>query len=164
MKPSLVIIAALAFLFVAYTDAQVQAPLDVQQALGLVRTLNTIQVVIANKTKRYGSQADMLTGQRGLAPFLEAHSADKSTLEWEQHVNFASSHVLPGWTLDFALVGKGYRLILTGKDDVLITDETGVIYRAATVQLAPKAAQLKSAKDFPGAIAHNLWEEQKQQR
>lgn len=164
MKPSLAITVALTFLFVAYTDAQVQSPLDVEQALGLVRTLNTIQVVIATNTKSYGSKADMLTGQRGLAPLLEAHSADKSTHEWEQHVNFASSQILPGWTLDFALVGNGYRLILTGKDDVLITDETGVIYRAATVQFAPKAAQLKSAKDFPGAIAHDLWERQNQQR
>jgi hypothetical protein len=158
-------VAAIGFLFVAYTVAQVQPPLDVEQALRLVRTLNTVQVVIAINTKSYGSKADMLTGQKGLAPFLEAHSADKSTRsEWEQHVNFASSQILPGWTLDFALVGNGYRLILAGKDDVLITDETGVIYRAVTVPLAPKAAQLKSARDFPGAIAHDLWERQKQQR
>jgi len=154
-------VAVIVFLFVAYTGAQVQSPLDVEQALGFVRTLNTIQVVIATNTKSYGSQADMLTGQRGLGPFLKARSAEESTLEWVKHVNFSSSEVLPGWTLDFALVGKGYRLILTGKDDVLITDETGVIYRAVA---APKAAQLKSAKDFPGAVAHNLWEKQKQQR
>jgi hypothetical protein len=148
-------VAAIVFLFVAYTNAQVQSPLDVQQALGLVRQLNTIQAVIAINTKSYGSQADMLTGERGLRPFLKTHSADESTLEWTKHVNFSSSEILPGWTLDFALVGKGYRLILTGQDDVLITDETGVIYRAVPVPLAPKAALLKSAKDFPGAIAHN---------
>jgi hypothetical protein len=157
-------VAAIGFLFVAYTDAQVQSPLDVQQALGLVRQLNTIQVVIATNTKSYGSQADILTGPCGLGRLLKAHSADTSPLEWEQHVNFSASEILPGWTLDFALVGKGYRLILAGKDDVLITDETGVIYRAVTVPLAPKAAQLKSARDFPGAIAHDLWERQKQQR
>jgi hypothetical protein len=155
MKPSLVITVALAFLFVAYTDAQVQSPLDVQQALGLVRTLNTIQAVIGMNTKSYGSQAAMLTGPCGLGPSLKARSADIGTLEWEKHLNLSSNEVLPGWTLDFALVGKGYRLILTGKDDVLITDETGVIYRAVTVPLAPKAAQLKSAKDFPGAIARS---------
>jgi hypothetical protein len=164
MKPSLVITAVLTFLFVAYADAQVQSPLDVQQALGLVRSLNTTQATIAMNTKAYGSQADMLTGPCGLGPFLKAHSAGRSTLEWEKHLNLSSNEVLPGWTLDFALVGKGYRLILTGKDDVLITDETGVIYRAATVPLAPTAAQLKSANDFPGAIAHNLWERQKPQR
>ena len=155
MKPPLVITAALAFLFVAYTDAQVQSPLDVQQALGLVRSLNTIQATIGMNSKAYGSQAAMLTGPCGLGPFLKAHSANENTLEWEKHLNLSSNEVLPGWTLDFALVGKGYRLILTGKDDVLITDETGVIYRAVTAPLAPKAAQLKSAKDFPGALAHN---------
>jgi len=153
MKPSFVILAALTFLFVASANAQMSTPLDVQQALGLVRQLNTIQAVIAINTKSYGSQADMLTGPRGLGPFLTARSADMSTLEWAKHVNLSSSEVLPRWTLDFALAGKGYRLILTGKDDVLITDETGVIYRAVPVQSAPRAAQLKSAKDFPGAIA-----------
>jgi hypothetical protein len=159
MKPSLVITVALTFLFVAYVDAQAQSPLDVQQVLGLVRTLNTIQVTIAMNTKAYGSQADMLTGPCGLGPFLKARSADIGTFEWEKDLNLSSNEVLPGWTLDFALVGKGYRLILTGKDDVLITDEIGVIYRAVTMPLAPRAAQLKSAKDFPGAIAHNLWRE-----
>jgi hypothetical protein len=155
MKPSLVITVALAFLFVPPMDAQVQSPLDVQQALGLVRTLNTIQVTIAMNTKAYGSQAAMLTGPCGLGPFLKARPADIGTLKWEKHLNFSSNEVLPGWTLDFAFVGKGYRLILTAKDDVLITDETGVIYRAVTVQPPPKAVQLKSAKDFPGAIAHS---------
>jgi len=148
MKRPVAITAAFAFLFVASANAQMPTPLDVQQALGLVRQLNTVQAVISINTKSYGSQADMLTGERGLRPFLKAHSADKNPLEWAKYVNFSSSEILPGWRLDFALAEKGYRLILIGKNDVLITDETGVIYRAA---VAPKATQLKSAKDFPGA-------------
>jgi len=160
MKRFLAITAAIAFLFLASTEAQVQKLLDVQQALGLVGTLNEIQLVIATNTKSYGSQTDMLIGERGLKSHLGAYS---SMFEWAKQVNLSSSEILPGWTLDFALVGKGYRLILTGKDDTLVTDETGVIYRAATAQRAPTAAQLKGAKDFPGAIAHDLWEKQKQQ-
>jgi hypothetical protein len=153
-----VITALIAFLFVAHTDAQVQTSLDVGQALGLVRTLNTIQSVIATNTKAYGSEAEMLIGKMGLRTHLKAYSIDKDAPEWVKQVNFSSSEILPGWALDFALVGKGYRLILTSKDDALITDETGVIYRAVAALSTPKAAQLKSAKDFPGAVSHEQFQ------
>ena len=93
----------------------------------------------------------MLIGQRGLAALLREHVDDESGPEWAQHVNFASREIRPGWKLDFALVEKGYRLILTSKDDVLITDEIGAIYRAPATYSAPKAVELKSAKHFPGA-------------
>jgi hypothetical protein len=151
VKRILAIAVAIVFsLSIAYaTRAQASTPpvqVSVEQALGLVRTLNTIQAVIAINNKRaYGTQADMITRLR---PIVSAEATDKTAPEWERQVNFSSSEILPGWVLDFALVGSGYRLILIGNSDVLITDETGVIYQAIAT---PKAAKLKSAKDFPGA-------------
>ena len=154
MKRILAIAVAIVFslLTASATRAQASTPpvqVSVEQALGLVRTLNTIQAVIAINNKRaYGTQADMITGRMGLRPFVIGHTTDETAPEWVRQVNFSSSEILPGWVMDFALVGSGYRLILTGNGDVLITDETGVIYRAIAT---PKAAKLKSAKDFPGA-------------
>lgn len=148
MKPFLLTVVALAFVFVPFADAQVQSPLGVDQALGFVRTMNTIQAAIFSNTKSFGSETDMLIG---LAALFRAHVDDESGPQWRNHVNFASREILPGWKLDFASDEKGYRLILTGKDDVLIADETGVIYHAPATYSAPKAAELKSAKNFPGA-------------
>ena len=151
MKRILAIAIAIVFslLTASATRAQASTPpiqVSVEQALGLVRTLNTIQAVIAINNKRaYGTQADIITR---LKPIVSAHATDKTAPEWVRQVNFSSNEILPGWVLDFALVGSGYRIILTGNSDVLITDETGVIYQAITT---PKAAKLKSAKDFPGA-------------
>jgi hypothetical protein len=160
MKRILAIVVAIVFslLIASATRAQASTPpvqVSVEQALGLVRTLNTIQVVIATNNKRaYGTQAEMITGQMGLRPLVSGHATDKTAPEWVRQVNFSSSEILPGWVLDFALVGSGYRLILIGNRDVLITDEAGVIYRAIATKSAPKAAKLTSAKDFPGAVPH----------
>jgi hypothetical protein len=148
MKPFLLAFATLAFLFVPCTGAQVQSPLDVHQALGFVRQMNTIQVVIFSNKKSFGSETQMLIE---LVALLREHVDEESGPGWTNHVNFASREILPGWKLDFALVEKGYRLILTGKDDIVITDETAVIYHAPAVYSAPKAAELKGAKEFPGA-------------
>ena len=87
-----------------------------------------------------------------------------------------ADEVFPGWTLDFAIIPgesrlmsaeqedgntkpltEGYRLILTGEQYTLITDEAAVIYQAKTPEKVPAATSLPSAADFPSAQPYDLF-------
>jgi hypothetical protein len=92
--------------------AQVGAtvPVSVDLALSLVRTLNTIQVVMKgytgpNFTGPWASQKDMfLDPKHGIVSQAGSFGPDSSVYAWMSCVNFYSNNVLPGWVLDFAIV------------------------------------------------------------
>lgn len=146
-----------------WEQAGATVPVSVDLALGLVRQLNTIQAVLKGFAGAYGTQHILLTDPvHGIVSFVPRLNTDTFPgdwiYEWLSRVDFSSNNVLPGWVLDFVLMNDGYRLILNGPQDVLITDETGVIYRAPITQNAPKAVQLTNAKSYPNGVPHNLYE------
>jgi hypothetical protein len=138
----------------AWKQAGVTIPLGANVALGLVRTLNTMQNTNKGYRGRYATQEEMwIDPMHGIVGQLA--NAYGPVREWLDVLNITTNVVLPGWTLDFAVVSTGYRLILAGAKDVLITDEVGVIYHANRPLQPVPASSLASAKDFPDAVVYN---------
>jgi hypothetical protein len=97
--------------------------IPVQDAIGLMRTLNTIQSVLRDKTTGEYASKDQMLGPHG----LQNHQMPE--LPWMAQLNFNSDEILPGWTLAFLLRPGGYVLTLLSRAEVLTTTERGVIYR-----------------------------------
>jgi len=149
-----------------WTQAGAVVPVDVNLALGLLRTLGAIQVVIkgftgANFSGPYSTRQTLFTDPtHGVVTMVGRFPAGSWIDQWLSRVNFYSDAVLPEWVIDVAVVnsGNGYRTILTGPEDVLIEDETGIIYRAPSGQPnVPTAAALTAAKDYPNAVSHERY-------
>ncbi len=116
------------------------------EVLGFVRQSNAIQLSWFYENGSYASREDLL-GSKGIQAHREHFVPGTLAYAWMSRMNFFSDAVLPGWTLDFAIIttkyprnlrGKdgpipinnGYRLIMYGKDYTFVTDEVGIIYRA----------------------------------
>lgn len=137
-----------------------------------MRQSNAIQLSWFYENGSYASREDLL-GSKGIQAHREHFVPGTLAYAWMSRMNFFSDAVLPGWTLDFAIIttkyprnlrGKdgpipinnGYRLIMYGKDYTFVTDEVGIIYRARTPENPPVASALDDAASFPGATTHNL--------
>jgi hypothetical protein len=147
----------------AWEQLGVAVPMAPDLVLGLMRTLNTIQVVTkgyrgAGFTGPWATREELLLDPRHGVIAHHPEPGDPVDV-WHSRLNFYTAEVLPGWQLDHALVGNGYRTILKSVSNTLISDETGIIYRATTPKSAPNASELGSAKEFPGAVPHNLFKE-----
>ena len=139
----------------------------VEEALSLVRSLNTLEASFRSKGS-FASKAELL-GPNGLLGAIRRTRSEHPELDWIRRVHPDSDEILDGWMLDYDSKLDGYLLILSEKVDVeklsaarnaLITDQVGVIYRAAVFgnkQL--KARDLANAADFPGAVSHERFAE-----
>jgi hypothetical protein len=99
-----------------------------------------------------------LDPKHGIVTHVNTEEPGTPLYEWLRQIRLTETvDIFPGWKLDFVLLpsatnATGYRLILATASDVLVTDEKGVIYRAARPRDLPSAASLSAAKDFPGAV------------
>jgi hypothetical protein len=109
-----------------------------QDALDLMRWLNTIQVGIESmnhdhkhpEIRNYGSKAEMLGNQEpGLT--WQIHTHVDSLLGPKLNPDSPTGEVLPGWTLDFASKPNGYVMALVEKSGAsrkaFVTDEHVII-------------------------------------
>jgi hypothetical protein len=141
-------------------------PVSVEQALGFIRTFNTLQVVL------YQQNGKCATQDEAFAEIIK-HKEHVKPGTWMTRFTPMVDEVFPGWTLDFAIIpgesrlmsaeqedgsqkplADGYRLILKGEQYTLITDEGAVIYQAKTPEKLPAATSLPSAAEFPGAMPY----------
>ena len=141
-------------------------PVSVEQALAFIRTFNTFQAVLYPRNGRCATQDE------AFAEIIK-HKEHVKPGTWMSRFTPMVDEVFPGWKLDFAIIPgesrlmsaeqedgstkpltEGYRLILTGEQYTLITDEGVVIYKAKTPEKVPAATSLPSAADFPGAMPY----------
>jgi hypothetical protein len=119
------------------TPATAKSPTERQAAiLGLVRTINTIEV---NELYDYGSYAPW--------PILVAHHQEfngwlkRFYSSVDPNARFGDMpEILPGWNLRLNVQtdGKGYVLLLADKDDesgfAWVSDESGIIRYSKSIQ------------------------------
>jgi len=139
-----------------------------EHALQLVRTLNTVQARFASQGG-YAPKGNMLGAGGYLWEYVNGPASKEKgyTGDFIRSINLESDEILPGWMLDFHLWPDGYTFVLGEKvnpndrfapRNVFITDQVGVILQAVVNnEQQPAAKDLRHAKDFPGAIAHNLF-------
>jgi hypothetical protein len=147
-----------------------------QDALNVLRTLNTIQAVILGKTydkqhpeiRKYGSRQDMLGDQKpGIAWQLD-NPLQSDPLLTKLHPDSPTGEVLLGWILDFASKPNGYVIALVEKTGasrkVFVTDETGVIYRTDVAEnTIPSLKSIQHASEYsPGIVDFDRYYSQKQ--
>jgi len=147
-----------------------------QDALDLMRWLNTIQVGIESmnhdhkhpEIRNYGSKAEMLGNQEpGLT--WQIHTHVDSLLGPKLNPDSPTGEVLPGWTLDFASKPNGYVMALVEKSGasrkVFVTDEHVIIYRTDVAENAiPSLREFKQASEYPGAVGFDRYYSQNQVR
>jgi hypothetical protein len=137
--------------------------------LGFIRTFNTAQAVLYSQNGRCATQDE------AFAEIIK-HKEHVKPGPWVSRFTAMGDEVLPGWTLDFAIIpgeswlmsaeqedgsrkplADGYRLILKGEQYTLIIDEGAVIYEVKTPEKIPAATSLPSAADFPSAQPYDLF-------
>jgi hypothetical protein len=151
----------------------------VEQAMGLTRELNSIQVLMAHSMQpsatvihTYASKEAMLGPiEPGLAWTVQSDQA-KADTPYGAYLrslvpNDRNGEILAGWITDIDIKMDGYVIISSQKVDpanpnklreAVITGETGVIYRARVLGPAqPAAADLHESRDFPGAQPWDLY-------
>lgn len=136
----------------------------VEEALSLVRTLNTIEAGFGRKKGAFASKSELL-GPDGLVGAIRQSKIEHPEIAWVGRVHPDSDEILDGWIIDFDSKPSGYVLVLSEKVDAektsatrnaLTTDQVGVIYRAAVFgNKQPNARDLASAVEFPGAVPHD---------
>lgn len=138
-------------------------PVRVEEAATFIRQFNTVQAVL------YQQNGKSATRDEVFCELIKHREHVRPGNLWSRFTPMADE-ILPGWTLDFAVVpgesqlmsaeqedgstkplADGYRLILKGEQYTLITDEGVVIYKANTPEALPTAPSLSSAAEFPGA-------------
>lgn len=124
-----------------------------EDAMGLTRTINTLQAGFFAKHGNYATKSEIL-GSEGLRGLMQRKA---SRLPWLQRLNLESDEILPGLILDFASTANGYIFIvsekLAGARNVVISDEKAIIYRATAAGELPRAHDLAGASAFPGATS-----------
>jgi hypothetical protein len=146
--------------------ARTPIPITRDVATGFIRAVNQVQVVSFYDQGRHATREEFL-GANGVLAHREHFKPGELGYAWMSNLNVFSDEVLPRWKMDFALTNEsttldtgegrvtlntGYRLILVGEDEVIITDHRGVIYLADKTSYLPSAKELPSAKDYPGAL------------
>jgi hypothetical protein len=143
-------------------------PIGVPEALGFIRTFLTEEVIFYSKNNRHGSQNEML---QEIIKHKEHFKPGTTGYAWMSRFNPFSDEVLPGWTIDFAVVHRGYprwlneqdevndgfRLVLKNERYCLVVDETIAIYQVKTPDVVPSATSLESAESLPGAVPANMF-------
>ncbi len=91
-------------------------------ALGLMRTLNTIQANLRRDDTHFVTRAEMLT---------QLQKPGIAFRDWAPLMKFDSDEILPGWFLSFVSKPMGYILMLVhprGPEmELLVTDESSII-------------------------------------
>jgi hypothetical protein len=162
--------------------AQPAAPKNPDQdALNLIRSLNTIQVGIAARNQNqqhpdlhfYGSRAEMLGD---IEPGLSWQKANNPTDSFLQKLSpkDPNGEVLAGWTLGYRLItGDGVSIsdtyVMThiskvvasdGTRKVFVSDQIGVIYRGDEKDWEiPAIENMKQASDYPHVVPFNRYYE-----
>jgi hypothetical protein len=139
-------------------------PLSIDAAIGFVRTVITTEGVLNNLNMFYAPMGDVfLDSMHGIVTHINTGQPGTPLYEWLSQIKLTEAvDIFPGWKLDFvplpsATNATGYRLILASASDVLVSDEKGVIYRAARPSFLPSAASLSAARDFPGAVVYTTY-------
>jgi hypothetical protein len=126
-----------------------------EDAMGLSRTINTLQAEFFAKHGNYATKSEIL-GSEGLRGLMQRKATRHP---WLQRLNLESDEILPGLILDFASTSNGYIFTVSeksaGAGNVVITDEKAIIYRATFAGELPNAHDLAGASAFPGAVSHN---------
>ena len=134
------------------------APAAPGKALAFVRTFNTMQVVLYAEHHRFGTSDELV--ERLIESYTDSKK-DPRDMEWTKFLQF-KEEVLPGWKLDFAVntsapgtetPTSGYRIILTGPEFAIVSDEEAIIYTTHELDQLPKAADLPAARLAPGAAS-----------
>lgn len=153
----------------AWQAAGATIPTSVAEAMGFLRMAGTVQRHWYAENGTHIGQDDMFVE---ILKHKEHFSPKSAGYAWMSRLNIFSKEILPGWTLDFAVVNKGYpralgqemnangyRIILRGEKYCLIEDET-TICRAFTPENTPSATSLENADSFPAAVRTGLgWAE-----
>ena len=136
-------------------------PVGVPEAAAFLRQFNTVQTAWYIEHGKHATK-DEAFGE--IIKHREHYKPGTLGYAWMSRLNLFSDEVLPGWVMDFVntnegqisgrTLATGYRLILGSERYTLITDESVGLYQALTKPDQPKAKDLKSAKDFPGAIGY----------
>jgi hypothetical protein len=161
------------------SSSQTPSGTPAQQAMDLMRELNSIQVLMAHSTQpsatvihTYASKEAMLGPiEPGLAWKVQSDQAKADTpygaFLRSLAPNDRNGEILAGWITDIDIKPNGYVIINSQKVDAanpnklreaVITGETGVIYRARVLgPTQPAAADLHESRDFPGAQPWDLF-------
>jgi hypothetical protein len=135
--------------------------MPVESALGLMRTLSTVQTSFLMDNGRCATKEEMLKA-------LLVHKAHTEmgsyAAVYMSRLNVDSEEIIPGWIMDFwSGAPEEFVLMLVQKEgeqrDALITDDDSVIYRAKVSGKHPSAQQLVQAKDFPGSKSIDNWDD-----
>jgi len=163
MWPGIIVVSRLGF----FSQSAGPSNATVEQALNVVRVLNTLEADFRVKGS-FASKSELL-GPNGLLGAIRRSKTQHPETDWLKRVHPDSDEILDGWMLDFDSKTDGYVLILGQKVDaekpsatrnVLITDEAGVIYRAAVAgDKQAKARELTTAAAFPWAVPHERFVE-----
>jgi len=114
------------------------APMPMEDALGLIRTLGTIQAAFCDTHAAYATREEMLLGPEGLPAHIRMHAATGHPPAWHAKVKPDSSEIIPGWELDTQIEPSHYVLLLREKPDAngyggkkaIVTSEIGLISTA----------------------------------
>ena len=172
---------AIAIMAVPSSPSAAQAPRAVpgpgpdHDALGLMRTLNSIQAVMSKPSasehpeiRVYASKAEMLGNEKPGPAWQLDNPLQGDPLLAKLNLNSPTGEVLPGWILDFASKPNGYVMALVEKSGatrkVFVTDETGVIYRTDIAEnIIPSLTNIKHASEYcPGIVDFDRYYSQRQ--
>jgi len=125
------------------------------QALSLVRTLVTDAHLLQGDLGRWPTKLEILKMLQD-----DAQKLGSKAPPWTAMLDFESEELLRGWKFDYQSRTDGFVFTVSRKNaaaprEVFITDEIGVIYHATVSGPIPKAKELKTAKEFPGAVPFN---------
>jgi hypothetical protein len=148
--------------------AGAEVEVSVHAARAFIGQFTTISRWYLLEYGHHGELADVMTT---LVTHVREHFKDNpdDMFEWLKALRPASKEPLAGWTIDYAIIKKGYpregpelvkgkmeypdgyRLILPGREYTIISDENAGISFARTTSHAPAAKDLTWAPDYPGA-------------
>ena len=163
MKPRILLLLLLAFAPACMTSVLSTArqaggsdtTLHPHYAIGFVRQFGTFATTMAfnQETESFGAFPSLDEIFKRFIEHKEQFKPGTLGYEWMSKLNFLMpNEPLPGWKLDYATIApNGFRFILSSKKYTFTLDEDAVIYEAVTPEVLPRAKDLRSAAEFPGA-------------
>jgi len=123
--------------------------------IGFVRQFGTFATTMAfnQETESFGAFPSLDEIFKRFIEHKEHFKPGTLAYEWMSRLNFFTpNEPLPGWRLDYATIApNGFRFTLSSKKYTFALDEDAIIYEAVTPDVLPRAKDLRSAAEFPGA-------------
>jgi hypothetical protein len=147
-----------------------EVAVDLGVARAFVGQFNTCSKALLARNDHHGTLPEVMARIVSHKQHFQPDDIFNLGYLWMSNLRPANKEVLPGWTIDYAIItdgyprpakwaeGKpdeypdGYRLVLRGEHSTLVTDEDMIVYNVPTIDNPPAAKDLERASDYPGAL------------